>query len=50
MTKPIPAVVEQHAEEAAFLWILREGAVHAPHYALKDLRKLDLRVEAHPYK
>jgi uncharacterized protein (TIGR02270 family) len=43
----IPFVLEQHAEEAAFLWILRSGAVHAPHYSLKDLAKLDLRVEAH---
>lgn len=45
--KPIPFVLEQHAEEAAFLWVLRDGAVHAPHFALKDLAKLDLRVEAH---
>ena len=45
--KPIPAVLEQHAEEAAFLWILRDGAVHAPHYLLGDLAKLDHRVEAH---
>jgi uncharacterized protein (TIGR02270 family) len=45
--KHIPVILEQHAEEAAFLWILRNGAVHAPHYSLKDLAKLDLRVEAH---
>jgi uncharacterized protein (TIGR02270 family) len=45
--KPIAAVLEQHVEEAAFLWLLREGAVHAPHYARKDLAKLDLRLEAH---
>jgi uncharacterized protein (TIGR02270 family) len=45
--KYIPVVLEQHAEETAFLWILRDGAVHAPHYSLKDLAKLDLRVEAH---
>jgi uncharacterized protein (TIGR02270 family) len=43
----LPAVLEQHAEEAAFLWILRDGAVHAPHYKKKDLAKLDLRLEAH---
>lgn len=43
----IPAIIEQHAEEAAFLWILRRHAVHAPHYKLKDLAKLDGRVEAH---
>lgn len=43
----ISAIVEQHAEEAAFLWILRDAAVRAPHYRLKDLAKLDNRVEAH---
>jgi uncharacterized protein (TIGR02270 family) len=43
----IPVIIEQHAEEAAFLWILRSNAVHAPHYKLKDLTKLDGRVEAH---
>lgn len=45
--KPISSVLEQHAEEAAFLWTLRADAVHAPHYSLRDLAKLDLRVEAH---
>jgi uncharacterized protein (TIGR02270 family) len=43
----IPVIIEQHAEEAAFLWILRSHAVHAPHYRLKDIAKLDNRVEAH---
>jgi uncharacterized protein (TIGR02270 family) len=43
----IPHIAEQHTEEAAFLWILRSNAVHAPHYRLKDLAKLDNRVEAH---
>jgi len=40
-------IVSQHAEEAAFLWLLRSNAVHQPHYGLKDLVKLDDRVEAH---
>src|ERR1051326_8973562 len=39
-------VVSQHVEDAAFLWCLREGAVRAPHYYLKDLLRLDERVEA----
>ncbi len=43
----VPAVLEQHAEEAAFLWILRNAAVRAPHYRVKDLAKLDSRLEAH---
>ena len=43
----IEHIVQQHAEEAAFLWLLRDNAVRAPHYNLKDLCKLDDRVEAH---
>ena len=43
----IPLVVEQHAEEAAFLWLIRDDAVRAPHYLLWELAKLDDRVEAH---
>jgi uncharacterized protein (TIGR02270 family) len=44
---PIIEVVTQHAEEAAFLWLLRDLAVGAPHYLLWELAKLDNRVEAH---
>lgn len=40
-------IIEQHAEETAFLWLLRSYSTHAPHYRLKDLVKLDQRVEAH---
>ena len=40
-------VVSQHAEEAAFLWTLRDRAVGEPHYSLDDLAALDGRVEAH---
>ncbi len=43
----IPEIVDQHAEEAAFLWLLRDAAVRAPHYSLEDLAELDERVEAH---
>jgi uncharacterized protein (TIGR02270 family) len=43
----IPEIIDQHAEEAAFLWGLRRTAVGAPHYNLKDLADLDERVEAH---
>jgi uncharacterized protein (TIGR02270 family) len=44
---PIPHIVSQHAEEAAFLWLLRDAAVGEPHYNLQDLARLDERVEAH---
>ncbi len=47
MLKVIPEIVSQHAEEAAFLWGQRANAVHAPHYLLNDLIRLDGRVEAH---
>lgn len=40
-------VIDQHAEEAAFLWKQRDHATSAPQYALKDLARLDERVEAH---
>jgi uncharacterized protein (TIGR02270 family) len=43
----IPHILDQHAEEAAFLWLLRDAAVSDPHYSLKDLADLDNRVEAH---
>lgn len=43
----IPHIIDQHAEEAAFLWQLRHNAVDAPHYDLTDLIKLDNRVAAH---
>jgi uncharacterized protein (TIGR02270 family) len=40
-------VIEQHAEDASFLWLLRDAAVRSPHYDLDDLVKLDNRVSAH---
>jgi uncharacterized protein (TIGR02270 family) len=43
----IESIIAQHPEEAAFLWLLRDAACHEPHYLVKDLAKLDDRVEAH---
>ena len=40
-------VIDQHAEEAGFLWGMRHQAVHAPHYTLEDIAELDEAVEAH---
>src|SRR5262245_44587656 len=40
-------ILSQHAEEAAFLWLLRDAAVRAPHYSLSELARLDDRREAH---
>lgn len=39
-------IISQHAEESAFLWLLRDSAVNEPHYKLSDLAHLDNRVEA----
>lgn len=39
-------ILSQHAEMAAHLWLIRARAVHAPHYDLKDLVRLDGRIEA----
>ena len=47
MRRIIPSIVEEHAEEAAFLWLLRDRSVAAPHVRLKELARLDGRVEAH---
>ena len=43
----IADIISQHAEEASFLWLLRDNAVRDPHYSLEDLAELDERVEAH---
>ena len=43
----IPTVIEQHAEDAAFQWIVREGAICEPHYSLDDLASTDEIAEAH---
>jgi len=43
----IEDIIIQHAEDAAFLWLLRDAAVTQPHYDLDDLAELDNRIEAH---
>lgn len=42
----IPHIIERHAEDAAFLWLLRDAAVKQPHYDLADLLDLEERLEA----
>ncbi|PYN84240.1 MAG: hypothetical protein DMD87_28420, partial [Candidatus Rokuibacteriota bacterium] len=39
-------VIEQHADDAAFLWRLRDAATDQPHYALSHLADLEERVDA----
>lgn len=43
----IQDIVAEHADEAPFLWSLRDLAVSAPNYTLEDLAELDERIEAH---
>src|SRR3954454_11441542 len=47
MPRILTHIVEQHAEEAAFLWLLRDKEVDAPHCRRHNLARLDERVEAH---
>lgn len=47
MAEPVLDIVTQHAEEAAFLWHLRDLAVDRPHYATRHLLRLEERLEAH---
>lgn len=47
MPKAITDIIDQHVEEASFLWLLRQAAIWAPHYLLADLIRLEGRVEAH---
>ncbi len=42
----IKDIVAEHADEAPFLWFLRDLAVRAPQYDLDDLVELDERLEA----
>ena len=44
---PILAILEQHSDEAAFLWNHRSRAVNNIRCRLKDLCGLDSRLEAH---
>ncbi|WP_172963035.1 MULTISPECIES: TIGR02270 family protein [Pseudomonas] len=43
----ITTIIDQHAEEAGFLAVLRDYAQRAPHYDLDDLSTLDDRIDAH---
>ena len=42
----IKDIVVEHADEAPFLWFLRDLAVRAPQYDLDDIVELDERVDA----
>ena len=46
-SQALPQILQQHVEEAGFLWLLRASSVFDPHYSLSDLAHLDSRVEGH---
>lgn len=43
----IPGLTAQYAEQAAFLWVLRDASTSRPDDTLADLAALDQRLEAH---
>jgi uncharacterized protein (TIGR02270 family) len=43
----LPAVIEQHRDEASFLWLLRNRLTIAPHCGVHGLARHDERIEAH---
>lgn len=47
MNQTTTGILQQLADEAAFLWFLRDKIIYAPHYSLSDLERFDERLEAH---
>ena len=46
-SRVIESIVSQYAEESAFLWLLRDAAVRSPDYSIRELARLDSRIDAH---
>lgn len=44
---PLVSIVEEHADEASFLWLQRASAVQAPNYDPQQFADLDERLAAH---
>jgi uncharacterized protein (TIGR02270 family) len=42
----VPAVIDQHIDDASFLWLRRQGLVKARYTFLSDLQQHDLRIQA----
>lgn len=43
---PFKHILEQHVDDATFLWVLRAAAVNQPHYLASDVAALEARVDA----
>ena len=41
---PFQHIYQRYVDEAAFLWVLRDIALHQPHYSVDDLRELEERI------
>ncbi len=42
----IDNIIDQHVDEVSFKWLVRDGAVVAPHFKLVDLAELDIFIDA----
>ncbi|TVZ38894.1 uncharacterized protein (TIGR02270 family) [Alteromonadaceae bacterium 2753L.S.0a.02] len=38
-------ILEQHVDDAAFLWVLRAAAINQPHYLVSDIVSLETRID-----
>ena len=43
----IPAIAEEHYEELQFLWTQRRNALHSAAYTMREMSRLEERIEAH---
>lgn len=43
----IPAIAEQHFDELQFLWTQRRHALHSAAYTMREMSRLEERIEAH---
>jgi len=43
-SNPYSAIHEQYAENAAFLWVLRNNAIDQPHYLASDIKDIEQRI------
>lgn len=47
VSQSLSQVLDEHVEEASFLWLQRSHAVHAPNYSPQQFSDLDERLAAH---
>lgn len=47
MLRFIPDIAEEHFEELQFLWLQRRAALHSSAYTMREMARLEERIEAH---